>query len=111
MRSTYIFANQVMNHTRLLCWVLMATVMFSNHSFSRNRSLLAEGEASHLPDDILLSKTENGSMEKLLFVDWLKHSVIPHKQEVNPDGKSLLILDNHGSRFSCEAIENVSKTT
>ena len=67
--------------------------------------LLAEGEASHLPDDILLSKTENGSMEKQLFVDWLKHSVIPHKQEVNPDGKSLLILDNHGSRFSCEAID------
>ena len=35
----------------------------------------------------------------------MKHSVIPHKMTVNPDGKSLLIIDNHGSRFSTEAID------
>ena len=60
---------------------------------------------SILPEETLFSKTENGSMEKELFVEWLKHSVVPHKMKVNPDGKSLLILDNHGSRFSTEAID------
>ena len=67
--------------------------------------LLGEDETDNIPKNILLSKTENGSMEKLLFTDWIKQSVIPHKQVHNPEGTSLLILDNHGSRFCIEAIE------
>ena len=67
--------------------------------------MLDEEEADSLPSNALFSKTENGSMEKVLFVDWLKHSVVPHKLNVNPDGTSLLIIDNHGSRFSTEAID------
>ena len=67
--------------------------------------MLHDEEAEFLPEETLFSKTENGSMEKELFVEWLKHSVVPHKMKVNPDGKSQLILDNHGSRFSTEAID------
>ena len=67
--------------------------------------LLGEEEAELLPSDVMLSKTENGSMEKELFADWLRKVVVPHKKKVNPDGSSLLILDNHGSRFSIEAID------
>ena len=53
----------------------------------------------------MLSKTEKGSMEQNLFYEWIKRAVIPHKQTVNPDGKSLLIVDNHGSRFSTKSID------
>ena len=67
--------------------------------------LLAEGEGEHIPDDILLSKTDKGSMEKELFVEWIENAVITHKRKVNPDGISYLILDNHGSRFSTKAID------
>ena len=67
--------------------------------------LIAEGEAEHIPDDILLSKTDKGSMEKELFVNWIEAAVIPHKHLNNPDGVSYLIVDNHGSRFSSEAID------
>ena len=35
----------------------------------------------------------------------MKHSVIPHKMRINPDTISLLIIDNHGSRFSTDAID------
>ena len=59
-----------------------------------------EVEVDHIPENILLSKTEKGSMEQNLFYEWIKRAVIPHKQTVNPDGKTLLIVDNHGSRFS-----------
>ena len=34
--------------------------------------LLGEGEGELLPDDILLSKTPKGSMDKELFVEWLR---------------------------------------
>ena len=67
--------------------------------------LISEGEGEHLPDEVLLSKTEKGSMEQELFVEWLGKSVIPHKQQVNPDKVSVLIVDNHGSRFSTAAID------
>lgn len=67
--------------------------------------MLQEEEAEFLPEQTLFSKTENGSMEKELFVEWLKYSVVPHKQRVNPNQKSILIVDNHGSRFSAEAID------
>ena len=67
--------------------------------------MLDEDEADLLPPEMLFSKTENGSMEKGLFVDWLKHSVIPHKMRINPDTISFLIIDNHGSRFSTNAID------
>ena len=67
--------------------------------------MLDDEDAEFLPEETLFSKTENGLMEKELFVEWLKHSVVPHKMKVNPDGKSLLILANHGSRFSTEAID------
>ena len=67
--------------------------------------LLAEGEGEHIPDNILLSKTDKGSMEKELFVEWIENAVITHKRKVNPDGISYLILDNHGSRFSTKAID------
>ena len=66
--------------------------------------LLGEDEACNIPD-VLLSKTDNGSMEKELFTEWIKHAVVPHKQQVNPEGTSLLIVDNHGSRFSVETID------
>ena len=71
--------------------------------------LLAEGEGEFLPDEVLLSKTENGSMEQDLFVEWLKMSVIPHKLKMNPNETSLIILDNHGSRFSTAAIDLCKK--
>ena len=45
--------------------------------------LIGEGEGENIPDGILLSKTDKGSMEKPLFVEWLEHSVIPHKKEFN----------------------------
>ena len=67
--------------------------------------LLGEDETDNIPKNILLSKTENGSMEKPLYTDWIKQSVIPHKQVHNPEGMSLLILDNNGSRFCIEAIK------
>ena len=35
----------------------------------------------------------------------LENCVIPHKQLVNPNDFSLLILNNHGSQFSVDAIE------
>ena len=44
-------------------------------------------------------------MEKDVFCQWLENSVIPHKQLVNPNDFSQLILDDHGSWFSVEAIE------
>lgn len=71
----------------------------------KNFPLIGEREGEHLPENILLSKTKKGSMEQDLFVEWLKYDVIPHKQRVNPDGKSLIVLDNHGSRFSTRAID------
>ena len=64
--------------------------------------LLAEDEVQNIPEYVLLSKTENGSMEKELFTEWLNHSVIPHKQKFHPNGTSLLIVDNHYSRFSID---------
>ena len=67
--------------------------------------LLGENEAAYIPDNILLSKTENGSMELPLFTDWIKNAVIPHKNTVNKDGTSLLIVDNHSSRFSVATID------
>ena len=67
--------------------------------------LLSEGEADHIPDNILLSKTEKGSMDHELFCEWLEKAVIPHKQQLNPDGISYIILDNHGSRFSTRSID------
>ena len=67
--------------------------------------LIGEGEAEHLPDNLLLSKTRKGSMEKELFVEWLESAVIPHKKIINPDGVSVILLDNHGSRFSTRAID------
>ena len=39
-------------------------------------------------------------MDHELFCEWLQKAVIPHKQQVNPDGINNIILDNHGSRFS-----------
>ena len=59
--------------------------------------LVREGGSDHIPQEILLCKTEKGSMEKGIFCQWLENSVIPHKQLVNPNDFSLLILDNHGS--------------
>ena len=67
--------------------------------------LVGEGEVDHLPENILLSKIEKGSMEQNLFYEWIERAVIPHKQTFNPDGKSLLIVDNHGSRFSTKSID------
>ena len=43
-------------------------------------------------------------MEKALSIDGVKYAVLPHKNQVNPVSKSLLIPDNHGSRFTIEAI-------
>ena len=63
--------------------------------------LVDEGEVDHLPENILLSKTEKDSMEQNLLYEWIERAVIPH----NPDGKSLLIVDNHGSRFSTKSID------
>ena len=65
--------------------------------------LIGEGESDHIPQEILLCKTDKGSMEKDVFCQWLENSVIPHKQLVNPNDFLLLILDNHGSRFSADA--------
>ena len=67
--------------------------------------LAGEGEVDHLPENILLSKTEKDSMEQNLFYEWIERAVIPHKQTVNPDGKSHLIVENHGSRFSTKSID------
>ena len=67
--------------------------------------LLDEIEAEYLSSEVLLSKTKKESMELELFTDWSKHSIIPHKEKVNRDGISLLILDNHGSRFSTDTID------
>ena len=67
--------------------------------------LLTEEEAEQLPDDLLISRTTNGSMESHLFVEWLNKCVIPHKQKVNPNEYSLLLIDNHSTRFSLEAID------
>ena len=46
--------------------------------------LVGEGDVDHLPENILLSKTQKGSMEQNLL--WILRVVIPHKQTVNPDG-------------------------
>ena len=67
--------------------------------------LLGFAESEHLPKNILLSKTNKGSMEMHLFAEWLEAAVVHHKVEVNPDSVSLLIVDNHTSRFSTEAID------
>jgi hypothetical protein len=42
-------------------------------------SVLHEEEAEFLPEETLFSKTENGSMERELFVEWLKHSVVQNE--------------------------------
>ena len=62
--------------------------------------LMGKGEVKQIPDGVLLSKTDKGSMEKYLFVEWLESCVTPHKMEKNPDDNSFIIIDNHGSRFS-----------
>ena len=67
--------------------------------------LVGEGESEFLPSNILLSKTDKGSMEKKLFCEWLEKCVLAHKCEANPSGTSLLIVDNHGSRFDLESID------
>ena len=67
--------------------------------------LVGEGEADLLPENMLLSKTANGSMEKPLYVEWLQKCVLEHKSNVNPDHMSLLIIDNHSSRLSTPALE------
>ena len=54
--------------------------------------LVREGGSDHIPQEILLCKTEKGSMEKGIFCQWLENSVIPHKQLVNPNDFSLLII-------------------
>ena len=46
-----------------------------------------------------------GLWKKDVFCQWLENSVTPHKQLVNPNDFSLLLLDNDGSRFSVDAIE------
>ena len=43
------------------------------------------------------ARPTKGSMEKDVFCQWLENSVIPHKQLVNPNDFSQLILDDHGS--------------
>ena len=53
----------------------------------------------------MLSKTEKGSMEQNLFYEWIERAVVPHKQTVDPDGKTLLIAVNHGFRFSTKSID------
>ena len=45
--------------------------------------LIGEGEASLLPEEILISKTPKGSMEKDLFYGWLQKAVVEHKLKVN----------------------------
>ena len=67
--------------------------------------LVRKGESNHFPQEILLWKTDKGSMEKDVFCLWLENSVIPHKQLVNPNDFPQLILDNHGSWFNADAIE------
>ena len=67
--------------------------------------LLGFGESEHLPENILLSKTNKCSMEMHFLAEWLDAAVVHHKVEVNPDSVSLLIVDNHTSRFSTEAID------
>ena len=67
--------------------------------------LIGENEVDDIPDDLLLSKTKKGSMEKILFTQWLEKSVLCHKRKVNPDHPSLLIIDNHSSRFSPETVK------
>ena len=64
--------------------------------------LIGKGETDHLPESILIRKTGKGSMELPLFCEWTEKVVIPHKETVNPSGKFLLIVDNHGSRFSTD---------
>ena len=66
---------------------------------------VGEGESNHIPQKTLLCKSNKGSVEKDVFCQWLENSVTPHKQLVNPNDFSLLLLDNHGSRFSVDAIE------
>ena len=44
-------------------------------------------------------------MEMHFLAEWLDAAVVHHKVEVNPDSVSLLIVDNHTSRFSTEAID------
>ena len=53
--------------------------------------LLGFDESEHLPENILLSKTNNGSMELHLFAEWLETAVVHHKMEVNPFRSSSLI--------------------
>lgn len=67
--------------------------------------LLAEGESELIPNEILLCKTDKGSMDQDVFVQWLQWAVAPHKNEVNKDEPSLIILDNHNSHLSMEAID------
>ena len=67
--------------------------------------LIGEGEASNIPQNMMLTKTEKGSVEQELFCEWLQQAVITHKESVNPDGVSVLIIDNHGSRFNTRAID------
>ena len=44
-------------------------------------------------------------MEQNLFYEWIGRVVSPYKQTVNPDDKSRLIVDNHGSWFSTKSID------
>jgi hypothetical protein len=67
--------------------------------------LSGEGESDHIPDGILFAKTNKGSMDQKLFTQWIEKAVGPHKMKVNPEAPSLMILDNHNSRFSLETIE------
>ncbi len=67
--------------------------------------LIAGGEAEMIPDDLLLTKSDKGSMDKPLFTEWLEKAVVPHKKKVNPNGPSLLLVDNHISRMSIAAID------
>ena len=83
------------SHKTLLAVCGNGDVLKSLIILEKSFPMLDNEEAEFLPEETLFSKTENSLMEKELFVEWLKHSVVPHKMKVNPDGKSLLILDNH----------------
>ena len=76
----YINPNPKMRATKLSCSpCVVMEVLKSLIILENSFPLVGEGEGENIPDDIFLSKTLNGLMEKQLYADWLTQCVVPHK--------------------------------
>ena len=79
-------------------------IMKSLIILEKSLPLVGEGESNHILQETLLCKTNKRFAERDVFCQWFENSVTPHKQLGNPNHISLLILNNHRSRFNVDTI-------